>query len=182
MRSAGNIKKLWAAAVLFATMVVLGVGAYGALGDRWAVPNGVSGGSAWRVLSPQSSEVVAQSAYNNDLIPGVTDSYRIGSPSKLVKSLNASRVTLGTNTTTANVTLTTSSAGVIFCSNGTAVVTLQNATTAGRGFTQKVVNTAGAGNVSVASTSLVNGAASVNVTLNSGGEFVSTGSTWWRVH
>lgn len=181
MRSAGNIKKLWAAAVLFATMVVLGVGAYGAMGDRWAVPNGASG-SSWRVLSPQSSEVVAQSAYNNDLIPGATNSYKIGSPSKLVKSLAASRVTLGTNTTTANVTLTTSSAGVIFCSNATAVVTLQNATTAGAGFTQKVVNTAGSGNVSVASSSLVNGAASVNVTLNTGGEFVSTGSTWWRVY
>ena len=65
---------------------------------------------------------------------------------------------------TANVTLTTASPAMIIVTNATAVVTLQNATTAGNGTIQHIVNAAGSGNVSVPSASLIGGDASINAT------------------
>lgn len=85
---------------------------------------------------------------------------------------------LAAQVVTANTTLTTSSPSHTFCSNATATITLANATTAGRGFRCWVSNTAGSGNVSVASTSNINGAGSENVTVNGTRTYVSSGTTW----
>lgn len=96
-----------------------------------------------------------------------------------ISNVTMSRYKVGWTTVALNTTLTTASSHAIGCTNATAVITLQNATTAGAGYLQRVFNTSGAGNVSVASASTINGAASVNVTLNTGGVFISDGTAWW---
>lgn len=132
------------------------------------------------------------------LLPGSANGLTIGSASLPVLKITASNMTvtnitqtLGTNTftnstglrlgytaVTANTTLTTASSAVVASSNATAVITLQNATTAGAGYYQVVSNIAGSGNVSIASASLISGDASVNATTNTTKEFISNGSTW----
>jgi hypothetical protein len=89
-------------------------------------------------------------------------------------------ITLSTQTVTANTTLTTTSPGVIFANNATAVITLANATTAGVGYTQRVINVA-SGNVSVASASLIDGASSINATTVTPASVVSDGTAWHRL-
>jgi hypothetical protein len=144
-----------------------------AVSDLWAIPS-TSGGAT------DSWHVPGTGTYANGFLPGTTDVNDIGSPSALVHRVHYSRVKTAYTAVSASTTLTVESAYLIAVTNATAVITLQNATTAGAGYHQRVVNAANAGNVSVASASNISGAASLNVTASTGASFVSDGTTWFK--
>ena len=82
---------------------------------------------------------------------------------------------------TANATLTVTSPMVVGCSNNTAIVTLANATTAGNGYCQQVVNEAATGNITVSSASNISGGANDTVIQVTGATYISDGTHWFRI-
>lgn len=118
------------------------------------------------------------------MLPGADAAYNIGSSSYRPANLSVVNATMRAvknevSVATANVTLTTASPAMIIVTNATAVVTLQNATTAGNGTIQHIVNAAGSGNVSVASASLIGGDASINATVNTTRSVVANSGAWY---
>lgn len=168
------MRKLIATLTLGLALVGIGLATAGDYRGTWPVVQDISGNRkvTWAVNKSGS------------VLPGADASYNIGSSSYRPANLSVVNVTARglkneLSTVTANTTLTTASPAFILCSNATAVITLQNATTAGAGYIQHVSNIAGSGNVSIASTSLIGGDSSVNATVNATRSFVSNGSAWY---
>ena len=179
MRSAEKgIKNLFR--VLSAMIVVLFLSSLvrAAIGDYWNASNGVGTRSwSWMIPGPKSAVVTANTAYAGDLIPGLNNTYNVGSANYTVKNVFASNLTVVNSTTTSaskpfqTVNLNTTQIGTenLAITNLTANITVNiSAPTAGASF--DVFSAAGnvgvQGNVTINATSgtTINGAASVTFT------------------
>lgn len=168
------MRKLFATLTLGLALVGIGLATAGDYRGGFPVVQPISGlrKTTWQVNNAGA------------MLPGADAAYNIGSSSYRPANLSVVNMTARglkneVSTVTANTTLTTASPAYILCSNATATITMQNATTAGAGYIQHVANIAGSGNVSIASASLIGGDASVNATVNTTKSFVSNGSAWY---